>query len=122
MGLLSACGMPLTRWNGAALVSAAKLWRDAMSDETTNSNQAAALDYYRCGMEKIRPHYVPARIRLYGVACGDGPFAGTRAVAGDYDCRCNEWGAVSIIASNGQMLGLRLNEFEPIAWQRNDKV
>lgn len=81
-----------------------------------------ALNYYRSGMLEIKPQYIPARVRLYGVACGDGPFAGTRAAAGEYDCTCNQWGAVSITASNGQMLGLRLNEFEPITWRENDKA
>lgn len=80
-----------------------------------------ALNYYRSGIEKVKPKYVPCRVRLYDVVCGDGPFSGTRAPAGDYDCKSNQWGAVSITASNGLMLGLRLIEFEPISWQENDK-
>jgi len=81
-----------------------------------------ALDYYRSGLQKIRPRFVPCRVRLYGVACGDGPFSGTRAPAGGYDCTANQYGAVSITATNGQQRGLRLNEFEPIAWAVNSKA
>jgi hypothetical protein len=42
------------------------------------------------------------------------------AEAGEYDCNSNGWGAVSIKASDGKMLGLRPHEFEPIAWRENE--
>lgn len=96
--------------------------RSDIPDDAAIGYLFRAVEYSRAGMEKRRPAYVPCRVRLCGMACGDGPFASTRAPAGDYDCTANQYGAVSITATNGQQLGLRLNEFEPIAWAVNSKV
>lgn len=38
---------------------------------------------------------------------------------GEYDCSCNQYGAVSVKASDGTMLGVRLEEFEPLEWVPN---
>ena len=85
--------------------------RDATGD-------ARALDYYRAAVEGRAPRWVPSRIRLLATLRGDFPFGhSTVAPAGDYDCECNQWGAVSIRCSNGQGLGVKPAEFEPIAWR-----
>lgn len=105
---------------------------DALADDLVLWKKAAlvtaemAIDYYRSAASQsrsgIKPKFVPCMVRLYGVAMGDYPFHGTRAPAGDYDCVTNQYGAVSITATDGQLLGLRLNEFEPIAWMVNSKA
>lgn len=79
-----------------------------------------ALDYYRAAVESRAPKWVPSRVRLDGPVRGDYPFAHTTlAEAGEHDCESNHWGAVSVRATNGQMLGVKPDEFEPIAWREN---
>ena len=77
------------------------------------TNEAAALEYYRAGLEKRAPLYVPARVRLPKMVTGDFPI-GHRMVAeaGEHDCYSNKWGAISVRASNGKLLGIRLNSRE----------
>jgi len=43
---------------------------------------------------------------------GDFPFQATHAPAGVYDAYVNPHGAVSVIATNGKMLGIKPNEFQ----------
>ncbi|MEW6490723.1 MAG: hypothetical protein AB1578_22775 [Thermodesulfobacteriota bacterium] len=85
-----------------------------------------ALAYYKTAAIQARPGsrppFVPSRVRVPETVRGDGPFAGTRVLPGEHDCRSNRLGAVSVLATNGQWLGLRLDEFEPIAWRENPKV
>lgn len=89
------------------------------------SDMEKSLDYYRSGMmqrcaEARRPKYVPSRVRLTQRVTGDWPIGhGTQSGPGEYDCDSNQYGAVSIRAEDGKMLGLRPNEFEPIAWAAN---
>lgn len=78
-----------------------------------------ALNYYRAGAMDGTPDYVPATVRIAKAVCGDRPFRATRVEPGDYACECNRYGAVSVRATNGCMLGLRLAEFEPLTWQTN---
>ena len=79
-----------------------------------------ALNYYRAGVEGRRPDFVPAKVRLARAVCGDGPFRSMRADAGDHACESNQWGAVSVRLSNGQVLGVKPAEFEVIEWRVND--
>lgn len=44
------------------------------------------------------------------------------AEAGEHDCYSNKWGAISVRASNGKLLGIRPTEFEPLAWRENEKA
>lgn len=81
-----------------------------------------ALNYYRAGIEQRRPDYVPARVRLPAAVRGDFPFSHTMALTGDHDCESNQWGALSVRASDGSMLGIKPAEFEPIAWRHNAKA
>ena len=79
-----------------------------------------AIEYYRAGVEKRAPKWVPSRIRLDGPVRGDYPIGHrTLAEAGDHDCNSNRWGAVSVRATNGQMLGVKPAEFEPLEWRQN---
>ena len=90
-----------------------------MSEPT---NDQKALDYYRAGVENRAPGWVPSRIRLPQTVRGDFPIGHAAiAWAGDYDCDSNAWGAVSVIAANGQRLGIKPAEFEPIEWRANEK-
>lgn len=88
---------------------------------TQQAGEEAALNYYRAAVLKVRPDWLPARVRLPRVVFGDGPFGrGAGVAAGDHDCQCNQWGAVSVIDRGGEVLGLRPAEFEVIAWRRAD--
>lgn len=83
-----------------------------------------SLAYYKSAAMSSRvdppvPPHVPCRVRISKTVCGDGPYRSTRIEPGEYDCQCNRFGAVSVVATNGQNLGLRLDEFEPIAWREN---
>ena len=78
-----------------------------------------ALNYYRAAAMMESPDYVPATVRISKTVCGDGPFRSMRVEPGDYICECNRYGAVSVRATDGRMLGLRLSEFEPLTWQTN---
>jgi len=88
----------------------------------TMTDTEKALAYYKNGMLHEAPPYVPARVKLHARVRGDGPFAGTFADAGEHDCECNQWGAISIRATNGEMLGVRPAEFDVVAWRSNAKV
>lgn len=66
--------------------------------------------------KKHRPAWVPSRVRVLrdvDVDAGGGEDRGP-VFAGDYDCKCNSWGAVIV---NG--LGIKLNEFEILEWVEN---
>jgi len=84
-----------------------------------------ALNYYRAGVEGVRPDFVPARILLRERVRDDLPFLspeskGYYAEAGEHDCHSNQYGALSVKAANGQMLGIKPKEFEVVAWRPND--
>lgn len=86
---------------------------------TAMTDAEKALSYYKSGMQFVAPPFVPSRVRLPVRVCGDGPFDSTYADAGEHDCRCNRWGAVSVLATNGQWLGVKPAEFDVIAWRSN---
>ncbi len=83
-----------------------------------NNDQKAAA-YYKAGTLKEAPPFVPARVNVKHEQFGDAPFYGAGVPAGDHDCQCNKWGAVSVKDRDGKPIGLRLGEFEPIAWREN---
>lgn len=83
----------------------------------------AAIEYYRAGLEKRTPKWVPTRVLLVDMVRGDFPIGqAVVAEAGEHDCYCNRLGAVSVRATNGQMLGVKPSEFEPLAWHPNHDV
>lgn len=89
----------------------------------TPDNNLCALDYYRAAVEDRAPAWVPARILLQQPVRGDFPFGHTTvAEAGEHECECNAWGAVSVRAGNGQQLGIKPAEFEPLAWRPNEQA
>jgi len=79
--------------------------------------------YYKACAVQLRTHqmppFIPARVRTYHWSRGDFSSFDITAPPGDYDCVCNKFGAVHIKATNGKMLGLRLNEFEVLDWKEN---
>jgi hypothetical protein len=81
-----------------------------------------ALNYYRSAVEHSRPDYVPVRVRLRQRVTGDFPYTAIYAEAGEHDCQSNPWGAISVQASNGQMLGVKPSEFDVLAWRLNAEV
>lgn len=85
--------------------------------ELTGINMALA--YYKNAVLREAPPYVPARVKLHSRVHGDGPFHSTFADAGEHDCQCNRWGAVSVRATNGRLLGVKPAEFEVVTWRPN---
>ena len=83
----------------------------------TDDQKATA--YYKAGMLKQAPPWVPSTVRVLREQFGDPPFRGAGVDAGEHECNCNKWGAVSVTARDGKLLGLRLDEFEPVAWREN---
>jgi TPR repeat protein len=95
------------------------------------TDEQKALEYYRTaamqghveGRPTPIPPFVPCRVRLERRVRGDFPFGHQAAVGpGEMDCKANPLGAVSVVADNGQELGLRLHEFVPIAWAANPEA
>lgn len=78
-----------------------------------------ALNYYHAATTREVPDYVPATIRIPRTVRGDFPFNGTHVKPGDYPCECNHYGAVSVTATDGSLLGIKPAEFEPISWRPN---
>ena len=92
----------------------------AISENERLSNEA---EYYRAGLEQRVPRVVPSRVYLPMTVRGDFPIGhGTIAEAGEHACESNRYGALSVRATNGQMLGIKPAEFEPIAWRENEKA
>ena len=94
---------------------------EATDPDIVLSDCMKALDYYRAGLEKRAPKWVPCRVLLKGPVRGDYPIGHTTlAEAGEHDCESNRYGAISVRATNGQRLGVKPAEFEPIDWRGND--
>ncbi len=90
--------------------------------QTSMTDQEKLIAYYKAAAIKsgaVRPPFVPARVRIPRTVRGDGLYWSTQIVPGEYDCSSNQYGAVSVKASNGAMLGVRINEFEPVTWTAN---
>jgi hypothetical protein len=83
----------------------------------TDQEKAAA--YYKSGATRNIPPYVPSKVRVIEETFGDFPFRGAGVDAGEHPCQCNRYGAVSVTDRDGELLGLRLDEFEPIEWREN---
>lgn len=83
----------------------------------TDEQKEAA--YYEAAARKEVPAFVPAIVRLKNELFGDFPFRGAGVAAGDHSCTCNRWGAVAVKDRAGELLGLRIAEFEPLVWQEN---
>lgn len=79
-----------------------------------------ALNYYRAAAEGRRPDFVPARVRLKHDVRADPPFR-NRAPQGEYDCQSNPYGAISVMASDGTQLGVKLAEFDVLTWRENPR-
>jgi hypothetical protein len=91
-----------------------------------NDDQKRAA-YYLCAATqertKARPEFVPCRVMLTRRISGDWPVGHDSQIGpGEFDCTANPYGAVSVIAENGKKLGLRLDEFTPIAWVANEEA
>lgn len=91
-----------------------------MRDEIDQLRQAVS--YYHAVACKQRPMYVPDVVTTAIKVAGDPPI-GHRNVAhaGTHPATCNEWGAVSVMGTEG-MLGLRLDEFTPVRFRLNESA
>lgn len=76
-------------------------------------------NYYKCGLRGVPPEFVPKSVLVLGTVHGDGPFNDTRVGSGIYECHSNRYGAISVTATNGSMLGLKQQEFEVVEWVEN---
>ena len=97
---------------------------DPPATQTSMTQTEKALNYYRAAFEGVRPDFVPARILLRERVKSDLPFLskdgrGFCAQAGEHYCHSNQYGALSVKAENGQMLGIKPLEFEVVAWRPN---
>ena len=68
------------------------------------------------------PSKVPSKVRVINRVRGDFPFSATTIGPGVYDCKSNQYGAVSVVAENGYMLGLKPEEFETLEWRENKEA
>jgi hypothetical protein len=119
--------MPLAKRIDAAMYRVAQgqgLMRvpvEATDPDMVLSDCMKALDYYRAGLEQRAAKWVPCRVLLEGPVRGDYPIGHTTlAEAGEHDCESNRYGAISVIATNGQRLGVKPAEFEPLEWRKNE--
>lgn len=78
------------------------------------------IDYLQAVVGNTRPNYVPHRIRLDAAVHGDIPGSGTVAPVGEYECHSNQWGAISVKAANGKMLGIKPSERVVLKWRKNE--
>ena len=84
---------------------------------------ACAVDYFSAHQFKRVPEWVPCRIKLNAALRGDFPIGhDTTIEAGEHDCDSNAYGAMSVRASNGRMLGVKPSECQIIGWRRNEKA
>ncbi len=84
---------------------------------------ACMLDYFSAHQFNRAPAWVPCRIKLEVPITGDFPIGhDTQADEGEHDCDANQWGAMSVRASNGRMLGIKPRECQIIGWRRNEKA
>lgn len=82
--------------------------------------QAKELEFLRAAREQRAPRWVPARVWLAGPVRGDYPIGHTTiAHEGEYECESNRYGAISVVAENGQRLGVKPGEYETMAWREN---
>lgn len=85
------------------------------------TDEQKALAYYRAAFFKAVPQFVPATVRMTAEVFGDFPWRGAGVPAGDHECKCNRWGAVMVKDREGELLGLRPAEFEPLTWRENEE-
>ena len=89
---------------------------------TKPTNTEMALDYYKSGVLRKMPQYVPALIEIYRTVRGEIP-TGPRVIAkpGEYQAFSNPWGAVHVETPNGK-LGVKPKEFEVVEWKENPHI
>jgi len=111
--------------SGASFASAPRNVRQK-GESIMTEHETNLLNYYRIAAKQSRtgekPEYVPSHVRVIKLVCGDGPFMSSKVYPGDYECDSNQFGAVSVIANDNKPLGLRLDEFEPIKWRKNESA
>lgn len=65
------------------------------------------------------PRVVPDEIAVPRRVCGDFPFQSVYVDSGTHKCNSNKYGAVSVVANNGSLLGLKPREFAVLSWKAN---
>lgn len=83
------------------------------------TDQEKSSNYYQNAAMHKKPDYVPSVVRIVIAVHGDGPCYNTQVNPGLHECKSNINGAVSVVATNGKMLGLKLDEFTPVSWRDN---
>ncbi len=84
------------------------------------SDMEKAAEYYKAGLRRALPPFIPKRVTILLTARGDGPWSSTMVVPGEYECSSNRYGAISVKATNnGRNLGIKPTEFEVVEWMPN---
>jgi hypothetical protein len=66
------------------------------------------------------PDWVPSRIRLdTDIRSEIHGYRSSFVLAGNHDCTCNRWGAVTVDAADGKPLGIRPHECHVLAMKPN---
>ena len=79
-------------------------------------------EYYKAGAEHRMPEWIPSKIVISREVRGDMIFASTRVGPGVHECTCNGWGAISVKAENGKMLGIKWDECEIVELTANASI
>lgn len=94
---------------------------DRMKREKDHLEKLAA--YHKSGQLQQRPPFIPMLVFLTETVRGDAPVSShVFAPPGGYACHCNQWGAVSVRATDGSWLGVRLHEFTVTQWEANPHI
>ena len=76
-------------------------------------------EYYEAAAYSRHPKWVPSKVMIPREVRGDMIFAATRVGPGIHECSCNQWGAISVKADNGKMLGIKWDECEIVEFTAN---
>lgn len=97
---------------------------EALGQSTRQANWLRqALAYYKTGLEQGHglsdiPEYVPKTIVMRRTVTGM-ERATVAHTGAEFEARCNAYGAVSVVAENGKLLGVKPHEFNVLQWARN---
>lgn len=93
---------------------------EATDPDIVLSDCEKALDYYRAALDRRPPEWVPCLVLLPRPVRGDFPLGHTTVVEmGVHECESTQLGAITVLATNGQRLGIKPSEFEPLEWRQN---
>lgn len=87
-----------------------------------NARLRAEASYYKHGVLKIRPQFVPDEIMVTATIFPlfhEGERNSYTIEPGKYKAKANQFGAVSVKSKNGEWVGVKLDEFYALSWREN---